>query len=197
MDMRLRKHAVERIAKGTAPATRGLPIDMTALTLLHTLAGKPETASDALKLLHELQVHQVELDLQHEQAEQDSLQLAEDLKHYTDLFDLAPFGYLTLDHEGLVTGANRIATDWLVAKAGDAEEWGRRRLEDLVAPESRSAIRDMLGALRKGGGRQSCAVQSRSGGSRMQAVVTAAPGNGESRQVPQVLQVMMALMPIE
>ena len=78
MNMKLRQSAVERLVKGIAPATRGSSLGTEALTLLHGLASTPQTASDALKLLHELQVHQVELDLQHEQAEQECRQLAED-----------------------------------------------------------------------------------------------------------------------
>ena len=111
MDMKLRRNAEERLEKGTAPFSRGLPAGTQALTLLHGLASTPETATDALKLLHELQVHQVELDLQHEQAEQECRQFAEDLANYTCLFDLAPFAYLSLDPEGLVIAANRIAAD--------------------------------------------------------------------------------------
>ncbi|MFT7401161.1 MAG: PAS domain-containing protein [Hydrogenophaga sp.] len=117
MDMKLRQSAEERLAKGTAPPTRGAPAGTNALTLLHGLASHPETAGDALKLLHELQMYQVELDLQHEQVEQECRQLAEDLTSCTALFDLAPFAYLSLDAEGLVIAANRIAADWLGPRA--------------------------------------------------------------------------------
>ena len=143
MDMKLRQSAEERLAKGTAPSTRGWPTGMQALTLLHGLASAPETASDALKLLHELQVHQVELDLQHEQNEQDRRQLTEDLADCSALFDLAPFAYLRLYPEGLVIAANRIAADWLAPETGKAEECAGRRIEDLLAPECRAAVRDI------------------------------------------------------
>ncbi len=181
MEMKLRQHAEERLKGGTAPPMRGWTTSTQALSMLHGLASNPEGASDALKLLHELQVHQVALDLQHEQADQDRLQLSEDLKRYTDHFDLAPFGYLTLDPEGLVTAANRVATDWLAAKTDEAQEWESRRIEDLVAPESRLTIQGMLAGLRKGEGRQSCALQSRSGGISAQVVMTAAPGDEQLR----------------
>ena len=188
MDMKLRQSAEERIEKGTAPFTRGWPTGMQTLTLLHALASAPETASDALKLLHELQVHQVELDLQHEQAEQDRRQLTEDLTNYTALFDLAPFAYLMLESEGVVFAANRIAADWLAPETGEGGELAGRRIEDLLAPECRSAVGDMLAALRKGEGRRTCAVQSRAGGARANAVATAMPGGG---------LVLMAFVPAE
>ena len=188
MQMKLRQAAEERIGNGTAPFTRGWPTGIQALTLLHGLASAPETASDALKLLHELQVHQVELDLQHEQAEQDRQQLTEELKDCTALFDEAPFAYLTLSPDGLVVAANRIAAGWLAPEAGEAEQWAGRRIEELLAPECRAAVRDMLGALRTCAGRQTCAVQSRAGGARAQAVATAMPGGG---------RVLMAFVPAE
>ena len=75
----LRVTAEERLNRGSAPATRGGSTGAPALASLHRLANAPASASDALKLLHELQVHQVELDLQHEQAEQKVTEhLAED-----------------------------------------------------------------------------------------------------------------------
>jgi hypothetical protein len=64
--VQLRQKAETRISGGNAPATKGWTLGAASLMLLHRLASNPDTASDALKLLHELQVHQVELDLQHE-----------------------------------------------------------------------------------------------------------------------------------
>ena len=185
---KLRTNAEERIKAGTAPLTLTWPPGTQALTLLHSLASSPETAGDALKLLHELQVHQVELDLQHEQAEQDRRQLTIDLMDCNARFELAPFAYLALEPDGQVIAANRLAADWLAAETGPGTEWAGRHIEDLLAPECRAAVRDMLGALRQGQGqgRQSCAVQSRAGGASAHAVATATAGGG---------QVLMAFVP--
>ena len=183
---KLRTIAEERIKAGTAPLTQAWPPGTQALTLLHSLASAPESAGDALKLLHELQVHQVELDLQHEQAEQDLRQLTKDLTDCTAQFELAPFAYLALEPDGQVIAANRLAADWLAAETGQGKEWAGRRIEDLLAPECRAAIRDTLAALRQGQGRQTCALQSRTGGASAQAVATATPGGG---------RVLMAFVP--
>jgi len=184
MDMKLRQSAEERLANGTAPFTRGWPTGANALTLLHSLAAKPETAGDALKLLHELQVHQVELDLQQEQTQQECSQHIEDLAQYNALFDFAPFAYLSLGPEGVVLAANRLAADWIAP--GSSEAWAGCHVEDLLAPECRAAVRTMLATVRKGEGRQTCAVQSQVGGTRAHAVASATPGGG---------QVLMAFMP--
>jgi PAS domain-containing protein len=185
MQIKLRQTAEERLKKGTAPITQGLPIGAQALTLLHGLASAPKTAGDALKLLHELQVHQVELDLQYEQAEEERRQLNEDLRKYATLFDQAPFAYVTLDHDGLLLAANRIAADWFVL--GEGIECAGRRIEDLLAPECRSAFRDMLTELRVGGGRHSCTVQSRAGGGSAHAAASTGTDG----------QVLLAFMPLE
>ncbi|MEO6566501.1 MAG: PAS domain-containing protein [Casimicrobiaceae bacterium] len=186
MNMKLRESAEQRIVEGTAPVTRGWPTGIQALTLLHGLASAPQTAGDALKLLHELQVHQVELDLQHEHAEQERRQLAQDLTDCTALFDLAPFAYLTLYPNGTVIAANRLAADWLAPAPGDGEDCAGRRIEDVLAPGCRAAVRAMLAALGKGKDRQTCAVQSMAGGANAHAVATAMPGGG---------QVLMAFVP--
>jgi len=174
----LRTNAEARIKEGTAPLTRWSTTGTQALSLLHRLASAPESAGDALKLLHELQVHQVELDLQHEQAEEDRRQVADDLNHYTVLFELAPFAYLTLDPEGLVIAVNRSARSWMAAQSGEEEPWAGRRIEDLLAPECSVAVRAMFAALRKDGGQRTCAVQSRDGSASAHAVATATPGAG-------------------
>ncbi|MEO7937051.1 MAG: PAS domain-containing protein [Burkholderiaceae bacterium] len=186
MDMLLRQRAEEQLKQGSAPITRGWPTGTEALALLHRLASRAETASDALKLLHELQVHQVELDLQHEQAEQEYRQLTEDLANYAALFDLAPFAYLSLNPEGQVIAANHIAADWLSSGPGEAQECVGRRVEDLLAPGCRVAVRAMLAALRKGEGRQTLTVLSSADGSSAHAMARAAQG-GE--------QVLMAFVP--
>jgi hypothetical protein len=186
MNMKLRESAEERLEKGTAPAMREWHVGTSALTLLHGLASAPQTASDALKLLHELQVHQVELDLQHEEAQQGCRQHTEDLAQYTALFDFAPFAYLSLDAEGVVIAANRIAAGWLAPGSGETQAWAGHHVEDLLAPECQPALRAMLTALRESGRRQTCAVQSQAGGTSAQAVASATPGGG---------QVLVALVP--
>lgn len=185
MQKDLRTNAEDRINGGTAPVTRGSPLGTHALALLHRLASAPESASDALKLLHELQVHQVELDLQAEQAESDLRQLIEDQTNYTALFDLAPFAYLVLEPGGVVIATNRIAANWLAPGMGQGKDWTGRRIEDLLSPQCRGSVRNIFAALRNGEGSQTCAVQSINGGVSAHAVATATPG-GE--------QVLMAFM---
>jgi hypothetical protein len=59
----VRTIAETRLKERSAPPTAGWPLGIDTLALLHNLASTPDRAADALKVLHELQVHQVELDL--------------------------------------------------------------------------------------------------------------------------------------
>ncbi len=65
------------------------------------------------KLLHELQVHQIELELQNEELRQAYETAEKALKKYTVLFDLAPVGYFTLDKEGTICDLNFTGADML------------------------------------------------------------------------------------
>jgi PAS domain S-box-containing protein len=69
-------------------------------------AGDPGTAEDTARLVHELQVHQIELEMQNEELQQAHAQVETLLAQYTDLYDLAPAGYLTFDREGAIRQVN-------------------------------------------------------------------------------------------
>jgi PAS domain-containing protein len=65
-----------------------------------------ETMGDPEKLHHELQVHQIEMEMQNAELRQARYQLEEALEQYTDIYDFAPVGYLTLDREGTISKLN-------------------------------------------------------------------------------------------
>ena len=91
------------------------------------------------KLLHELQVHQVELQMQNEELRLAQLALEESRSRYVDLFEFAPIGYLTLTrgahiesinlHGARLLGIDRPGLiDQRFARfvaAPDAERWSR------------------------------------------------------------------------
>ncbi len=74
------------------------------------LRNQPEFASDApsnmLDLIHELNIHQAELEIQNEELKQAQAELSETQREYEDLYEFAPCAYLTLNHKGIITKMN-------------------------------------------------------------------------------------------
>jgi len=67
---------------------------------------QPNTEIDVKRILHELQVHQIELEMQNEELILANQMAETALKKYTMLYDFAPMGYFTLDSSGGIHDLN-------------------------------------------------------------------------------------------
>lgn len=65
-----------------------------------------ETHADTRRVLHELRVQRIELELQNEELQQTKAEVDASLKKYTDLYDFAPVGYFSIDEAGLILDVN-------------------------------------------------------------------------------------------
>jgi two-component system sensor kinase FixL len=74
---------------------------------------QPAVVRDPKALIHELRVHQAELEIQNEELRNAQVELAAVKDRYTDLYEFAPVGYLTVDERGVVREANLMAATLL------------------------------------------------------------------------------------
>ena len=82
-----------------------------------TLEGiKGLSAKEIQKLVHELNVHQIELEMQNEALQRSQAETAESQNKYTDLYDFAPVGYFTLHKKGRIIEANVTGASLLEAE---------------------------------------------------------------------------------
>jgi formate hydrogenlyase transcriptional activator len=81
-------------------------------------------AVDARRLVHELQVHQIELELQNEQLRESRAEVEALLERFTELYDYAPVGYLTLGRDGAIRQVNLTGARLLGLERGGLQ--GRR-----------------------------------------------------------------------
>jgi PAS domain S-box-containing protein len=121
------------------------------------LASREDLTPDQMRhLVHELRVHQIELQMQNEELRSAQDQLEKARTKYFELYDLAPVAYLTLDGDGVILEANLRAAD-LVGHAGSGLL--RQKLRDFVNFSQLDAFAEHLRAVAKTDGRRTCELE--------------------------------------
>lgn len=92
--------------------------------------------ADVKKLVHELAVHQIELEMQNEELREAQLELSHSRDAYAELYDFAPVGYLTLDRQGMILEANHTAATMLQVERSLLL---RRKFSDFVDRDAQDA----------------------------------------------------------
>lgn len=119
----------------------------------HLEAGPARTEADTQRLIHELQVHQIELEMQKDELQQARNELEAGLEKYRDLYDFAPVGYLTLDCEGTIQEANLAAASLLGIPRSRLLQ---QRFGHYVSASDRHAFSDFLTRIYLHQTRESC-----------------------------------------
>jgi PAS domain S-box-containing protein len=151
----LRLRALERLTGNSDPRdTRAN--SSAALAILHDLASSPATAADSLKLLHELQVHQVELDLQEEELRRAVAELEATLYRQVQLYDFAPAGCFTVDRSMALCEVNRTGARLL---GFDRDAVLGRALDGFLEPDSSRALHAVLTRVAEGEQGDACELR--------------------------------------
>lgn len=149
----------------------------------------PQPGEELLhKLLHELRVHQIELEIQNEALRQAHLAMEESRDRYVDLYDFAPISYLTVSREGMIveinlTGANQLG----VVRS----KLINRRFAQFVASEDRDRWYAHFAGVLKHDQHQHCELTfQREDGSRFRARVDSLKATATHAQTtdPQVTE---------
>ena len=102
--------------------------------------------------MHELQVHQIELEMQNEELRRAQETITETGNRYADLYDFAPVGYVTLDPQGLINEINLTGSRLLGVPRDTLLQ---KPFILFVAPGDRQAFQAYLKRLPAGGAPQS------------------------------------------
>jgi diguanylate cyclase (GGDEF)-like protein/PAS domain S-box-containing protein len=107
----------------------------------------------AEELLHELQVHQIELEMQNEELQRTQLALEEARDRYRDLYEFAPVGYFALTDKVLISEVNLTGATML----GEVRKrLLQRRFARFVIPADSDRFHRLIGSALRHGEREAC-----------------------------------------
>jgi formate hydrogenlyase transcriptional activator len=146
--------------------------------------GAPGPAvDDVQRLVHELQVHQIELEMQNEELRRAQAEVEAGLERYTDLYELAPLGYLTLGRDGAIRQVNLTGAGLLGVERA---RLAGRRFGVFVAEPDRAGFQAFLEKAFASQARQECeAALLKKGGAALHVRLTAtcSPQGDECRVI--------------
>jgi PAS domain-containing protein len=112
--------------------------------------------TDAIKLLHELQVHQIELEMQNEELIRANETAETALRKYTMLYDFAPMGYFYLDPYAIIIELNFTGAEILGDKRFSLVNTSFRL---FVTEDSRDVFDKFFSKIYTKKGKESCEVK--------------------------------------
>jgi PAS domain-containing protein len=150
--------------------------------LLRKKQGKMEklaTETDSVKLLHELQVHQIELEMQNEELIQANETAETALRKYTMLYDFAPMGYFTLDPDGNICELNFTGAEMLHDKRFSLVN---SNFKLFISEDSQKVFEKFFSKIYSKKGKESCEVKLGYNGNPVSTVYMEGIVTGDERQ---------------
>lgn len=138
------------------------------LKLKQQEANIPVTETDIKRLLHELQVHQIELEMQNEELRLANETAEAALKKYTMLYDLAPLGFFILSKDGSICELNFTGAEILDDRRFSLVN---SNFKLFVSEESRPVFNTFLSLLYHSNSKESCQVTMASANSNSTRLV--------------------------
>lgn len=134
--------------------------------------------ADTQRLIHELEVHQIELEMQNESLLQANAELESTLSQYAELYAFASVGYFTLTRDGTIRRANLTAVKLMDV---GLSELIKRRFAVFVSPESRIPFSAFLDRVFTSSKKETCEVAIQKDGSdplwlQIEAIVDSSGG---------------------
>jgi PAS domain S-box-containing protein len=111
---------------------------------------------DLERLVHELEVQQVALELQNEELREARVDLESALARYTEIFDFAPIGYATISLDSTLHEVNHAAAKLF---GSSRSHLLRRRFDSFVVPSDRARFSELLRQVVESEARESCELQ--------------------------------------
>ena len=139
---------------------------------------QPILPDDVRELVHELQVHQIELETQNEELRRAQETITESRNRYVDLYDKAPTGYVTLDPEGFIVDLNRKGARLLGAPRSSLIQ---RPFILFVAPKDRQTFHAYLSPIVSRRRQPVVRTGARSSTSARRRVIPGESGDGRGR----------------
>jgi len=118
-------------------------------------AGIPKKEADVKRLLHELQVHQIELEMQNEELRRANEIAETALRKFTLLYDFAPLGYFTLNHNGNIQDLNFTGAEILGDKRFSLLN---SNFKLFVSSESMPVFNEFFWQIFKSNAKESCKI---------------------------------------